>query len=89
MDKQAALNEYSDLLIKKAGLMKELAKVERMKEVWPEAFIGNNRLETFTTRLGGTGTVPITMRYWMRRLDDDVKKEITWEQWKYIYPEDA
>lgn len=77
--------EYAQLLEKKAELMRKLAKAARIKQVWPECYGKLGQVELFTTRLGGTGTVPITMRYWIERLEDNEKKEITQEQWEFIH----
>ena len=76
--------EYAQLLEHKAELIRKLGKANRMKELWPDVFGKEGKAEMFTTQLGGTGTVPFTMGYWLECCENKSKKEITLEQWNYI-----
>ena len=80
--------ELARLSSEKASLMKQLARAYRIKEVWPEAFGTLGKVETFTTSLGGTGTIPRVTRYWIERMEDNSKREVTEEQWNYIEGDD-
>lgn len=80
-------DELASLYEQKAELTRKLGKAYRIKQVWKEAFGKEGKVETFTTQLGGTGTVPITIRYFIERLEDKVKREITQEQYQFIQGE--
>ena len=85
----AALSEeLATLSEQKVSLMRQLAKAYRIREVWPEAFGTEGKAEMYMTHLGGTGTVPRVTRFWIERMEDKAKREITNEQWNYIKGED-
>lgn len=77
-------SELEKLCDEKAKLMKQLNKAHRIAAVWPEVFKTDGRRETYITRLGGTGTVPQTCRYWIERTSDKLKHEISETEYNFI-----
>lgn len=80
----ALSDELATLCARKASLLQKLAESYRIREIWPEAFGTDGRAAIYMTYLGGTGTVPHVTRFWIERMEDNVKREITSEQWNYI-----
>ena len=80
------IDELGALNLQYADLMKAKSRALKMQKVWPEVFAADGKAEAFTTRLGGIGEVPLTYRYFLRRLSDGVTKELTYAEWAFIYP---
>lgn len=79
-----AQSELEKLCEEKAKLMKQLNKAHRIAAVWPEAFKTDGKCELYITRLGGTGSIPQTCRYWIERISDKLKRELTETEYNFI-----
>lgn len=86
---QDKLAELQSLSAKHADLIKQLSEAYRIKKVWPEAYKLGRGISLIRVRLGGTGTVPLTLNYYIARLDENGikrdRKQITEHQWDYIH----